>query len=66
MNLKRKMLVLVKGLKKNFKVFILFKLWGQIILIHLNGKVLLFSIPSWPCLVERLERVKWDNKRQIL
>ena len=58
MNLKRKMLVLVKGLKKNFKVFILFKLWGQIILIHLNGKVLLFSIPSWLCLVESLEIIR--------
>ena len=44
-----------KRFKQNFKVLIFFKLWGQIILIHLNGKVLLFSIPSWPCLVESLE-----------
>ena len=58
MNLKRKIFVLEKSLKKTFKVLIFFKLWGQIILIHLNGKVLLFSIPSWPCLVESLEIIR--------
>ena len=47
-----------KRFKKNFKVFILFKIWGQIILTHLNGKVLLFSISSWPCLVESLEFIR--------
>ena len=35
-----------KRFKQNFKVFILFKLWGQIILMHIDGKVLLFFNPT--------------------
>ena len=55
---KEKKFCVRKRFKQNFKVLIFFKLWGQIILIHLNGKVLNFSIPSWPCLVESLEIIR--------
>ena len=47
-----------KRFKQNLKVLIFSKLWGQIIWIHLNGKVLLFSTSSWPSLVESLEIIR--------